>query len=243
VIGLAYRAEKAVLQHLLVILYAWISVMFTGIIEEMGRIRRLTVTADGGEIAIAAEKSLDGLHVGESIAVNGVCLTVSSLERMGFAAGLSAETVRRTTLGRLAVGAAVNLERALRVDSRWGGHIVQGHIDGTGKLMARRVEGESQVLRFSYPPELARYIVLKGSIAVDGISLTVAGLNEHWFEVAVIPHTLTVTNLGTLRTGDEVNLEVDILAKYVERMLTAGQTERRSSTSQLTVEYLKELGY
>ncbi|MDW8257518.1 MAG: riboflavin synthase [Acidobacteriota bacterium] len=220
-----------------------ISDMFTGLIEEVGRIRRLALMGAGGELQVEAREVLDGLRVGESIAVNGVCLTVTEVERNGFRAQLSAETLRRTTFGQLRPGRLVNLERALRVSDRLGGHIVQGHVDGIGRLLERRPEGESWIFRFAFPQDLRRYLVIKGSIAVDGISLTVAGLSETWFEVAIIPHTLRMTNLRELHPGDGVNLEVDVLAKYIERMMEPMLAHVRSKLSGITFEQLKAEGY
>ncbi len=220
-----------------------ISDMFTGLIEEVGRIRRLALTGAGGELRVDARAVLDGLRVGESIAVNGVCLTVTEVERDGFRAHLSAETLRRTTFGQLRAGRLVNLERALRVSDRLGGHIVQGHVDGIGRFLDRRPDGESWIFRFAFPPDLRRYLVVKGSIAVDGISLTIAGLGEAWFEVAIIPHTLRMTNLRELQSGDGVNLEVDILAKYMERMMESALAHFRPSASGVTLERLKAEGY
>jgi riboflavin synthase len=210
--------------------------MFTGIVEGTGRIRELrrgapdsSARASGARLFIDAGALLDGapLQTGESIAVNGVCLTAVAvaLEPGVFAADLSGETLARTTLGRLAPGAAVNLERPVPVTGRLGGHIVQGHVDGVGRVVALRDEAEGRRLEIEAPSDLARYIVDKGSIAVDGVSLTVAGTAGRRFGVALIPHTCAVTTLGSLEPGSEVNLEVDILAKYVAQL--AGTTAPR----------------
>jgi len=213
--------------------------MFTGIIEELGTLRRVTSARDGARLEVTA---LAGAQIGDSIAVNGVCLTVVEKGADWFAADVSAETLRRTSLKQARRGTRVNLERPLTPASRLGGHIVQGHVDGMGELVEARPVGDGYVVRIAFPPELGRYIVEKGSIAVDGISLTVAALAERWFEIAVIPHTWRVTNLSTLKRGEAVNLEVDILAKYVERLLQllarAGEPQ-----SKLTLEKLKEFGY
>ena len=204
--------------------------MFTGIVEGTARIREMRRGApDAGPAGAAARlfidagSMLDGapLQTGDSIAVNGVCLTAVALQHGGFAADLSAETLARTTLGRLAPGAAVNLERPVPVTGRLGGHIVQGHVDGVGRVVALRDEAEGRQLEIEARSGLARYIVDKGSIAVDGVSLTVAGTAGRRFGVALIPHTCEVTTLGSLEPGSEVNLEVDILAKYVERLTGA----------------------
>ncbi len=219
-----------------------ISDMFTGLIEETGRIRRLVLTGTGGELHVAARAVLDGLRVGESIAVNGVCLTVTEVERDGFRAHLSAETLRRTTFGQLRAGRLVNLERALRVSDRLGGHIIQGHVDGIGRFLERRPEGESWIFRFAFPLNLRRYLVAKGSIAVDGISLTIADLSAAWFEVAIIPHTLRMTNLRELHPGEGVNLEVDVLAKYIERMVEPVLARFRPNAPGMTLERLKAEG-
>lgn len=193
--------------------------MFTGIIEEVGRIERVAHVVDGARIEIGAERVLEGARIGDSIAVNGVCLTVVALGDGFFAADVSAETLKRTSLKAASAGTPVNLERPLMLSSRLGGHIVQGHVDATGELRDVRAAGEGWVVRVGFPPGLGRYIVEKGSIAVDGISLTVAALAEEWFEIAIIPHTWRATNLSALERGAPVNLEVDMIAKYVERLL------------------------
>lgn len=213
--------------------------MFTGIIEELGAIRGITPARDGARLEVSARTVLADAKLGDSIAVNGVCLTVVDKASDWFAADVSAETLRRTSLKQAKTGSRVNLERAMAANGRFGGHIVQGHVDGTGEFLKARAGGDSWTVRFGFPPELARYLVEKGSITVDGISLTVAALGDTWFEIAVIPHTWKVTNLGTLGRGAAVNLEVDILAKYIERMLT----HRAEPKSTLTLETLSELGY
>ena len=211
--------------------------MFTGIIEEIGRVERVTPAGGGARVEVAARRVVEGAREGDSIATDGACLTIARLTGCGFEADCSAETLRRTTLGGWRAGAPVNLERALALGDRLGGHLVQGHVEGVGRLLERRPEGESVMMRFAYPPELGRYIVLKGSIAVGGISLTVAALDDAWFEVAVIPVTLEWTTLGRMPLGTPVNLETDMIAKYVERLLGA------SHPTPLTVEGLKEMGY
>ncbi len=213
--------------------------MFTGIIEELGTIRRITSAHDNARLEVSARTILADARIGDSIAVNGVCLTVVDKGSDWFAADVSAETLRRTSLKQAQAGTRVNLERAMAASGRFGGHIVQGHVDGTGEFLEAKVSGDGWVVRIGFPPELARYIVKKGSITVDGISLTVAALGNTWFEIAVIPHTWKVTNLGALGRGAAVNLEVDILAKYVERMLA----HRAEPKSTLTLETLSELGY
>ncbi len=200
--------------------------MFTGIVEERGRVRALEPREGGARIEIAATTVLDDAEIGASIAVNGCCLTVVELGDGWWAADAVTETLDRTGLGRLAAGDPVNLERPLRLDDRLSGHLVQGHVDGVGVLVDRvPLPDGSTRMRFRLPVRLTRYLVEKGSITIDGISLTVAALDDDGFDVAVIPHTLEVTNLGTLPTGSEVNLEVDVLAKYVERLLQPQQRE------------------
>lgn len=213
--------------------------MFTGIVEEVGHIRRLTQIANGARLAIEAQTVLAGAKLGDSIAVNGVCLTLVEQGPDWFAADLSAETLKRTSLQQTRTGTRVNLERALLPTTRLGGHIMQGHVDGTGRLHEAQPSGEGWTVCIGFPIELARYIVEKGSIAVDGISLTVAALGDDWFEIAVIPHTWKMTNLSTLERGALVNLEMDILAKYVERMLQIPA----KGQSALTLDHLREMGY
>jgi riboflavin synthase len=217
--------------------------MFTGIIEEVGTIRRVASTSNGSRVEIGSRLVLAGARRGDSIAVNGVCLTVVGLGPDHFASDVSAETLRRTSWRFARAGTAVNLERPLTPSSRLGGHIVQGHVDGTGTLTEARAEGEGWVVRVSFPPDLGRYIVEKGSIAVDGISLTVAALGPDWFEIAVIPHTWRATNLSALARGAPVNLEVDILAKYVERLLAPASATSADAPRNLTLERMRELGY
>jgi riboflavin synthase len=184
--------------------------MFTGIVEELGHIEAL----EGGRIRIAASKVLDGVHVGDSIAVDGCCITVTRFGPGWWEADLSDETLRRTTLGDRAEGDTVNLERPVRLADRLGGHIVQGHVDGVGEIVE---PAPDLVVRM--PRQLLRYVVEKGSVAVDGVSLTVVDVLDDGFTVALIPHTMEVTTLGRRRPGDRVNLEVDVTVKYVERLL------------------------
>jgi riboflavin synthase len=190
--------------------------MFTGIVEEVGTV---AAVREGG-LAIRARTVLEGTRLGDSICVNGVCLTVTGIEGDVFTVDTVPETLRRTNLGGLRPGDPVNLERALLPATRMGGHFVQGHVEGTGTLVDKQPDGEAWLLRFEVPPELARYIVHKGFICVDGISLTVVARDDHSFVVTAIPYTLAHTNLGTREVGDRVNLETDILAKYVEQLLT-----------------------
>jgi riboflavin synthase len=200
--------------------------MFTGLVEEAGRVAAIRTAEGAARLEIVAPLVAAGARVGESICVNGVCLTVTELSageaRLTFDA--MPETLRRSSLGALKPGDGVNLERSLAVGDRLGGHIVQGHVDGVGRIAALQPEGNAIRITVAAPDGLMRYIVEKGSIAIDGISLTVAALGPQEFTVAIIPHTWEVTNLRDRRVGDPVNLEVDILAKYVERLLTAARS-------------------
>ncbi|MGD8200658.1 riboflavin synthase [Ornithinimicrobium sp. W1679] len=203
--------------------------MFTGIVEELGRLARRTDAQDSSRVEVHGPTVVPDLAHGDSVAVNGVCLTVTEVLDDGFAADVMAETLARSTLGRLTEGDPVNLERAVRVDARLGGHIVQGHVDGTTRVISRTPGDRWEVVRFALPPELARYVVRKGSVCLDGVSLTVSALDEEAFEVSLIPTTLELTTLGARQPGDEVNVEVDVLAKYVERLLAPDAAAGRSS--------------
>ena len=214
--------------------------MFTGIIEEVGRIARIERSAAGARLWVEARAVLEGTRIGDSIATNGVCLTVTALDGQGFAADVMGETMRRSALGQLRPGAPVNLERAMAADGRFGGHIVSGHIDGTGTVAGLRREDNAVWVTVHAAPELLRYIVEKGSIAIDGISLTVASVDSRGFQVSIIPHTGAETTLLGRQAGDMVNLECDILGKYVEKLLQAAEPQRRGG---LTMEYLAEHGF
>jgi riboflavin synthase len=194
--------------------------VFTGIVEELGKVVGLDQLPDAARLHISAALGA-GLREGDSIAVDGVCLTVAHVDGARFTADVMQETLRRSTLGTVQPGDPVNLERAARVDSRLGGHVVQGHVDGTGSVVHRTSSTHWDVVRISLPPVLARYVVEKGSIAVAGVSLTVAAVDGDSFDVGLIPTTLARTSLGSKQVGDAVNLEVDVLAKYVERLLEA----------------------
>jgi riboflavin synthase len=192
--------------------------MFTGLIADLGSVRSVDLDADGATLEIStllAEK----IALGDSVAVNGVCLTATAVHDGGFSTQAMAETLRRSALAHLRVGSSVNLELALRADGRLGGHIVQGHVDGTGTIAGLLQEGFARVLEIDVDDELARYLVEKGSVALDGVSLTVSELRDRGFSVSLIPETLIRTNLGKAQVGDRVNIEVDILAKHVERLL------------------------
>ena len=216
--------------------------MFTGIIEEVGTVRKI----GGGTLAIDAAKVTEDVHLGDSIAVNGVCLTVTSFDREHFEADVMPETVRRTSLAELRKGSPVNLERALTLASRLGGHIVSGHIDGVGTVAGLRQEGNALLLTVAAAPALLRGIVEKGSVALDGISLTVAAVTEETFTVSLIPHTREVTNLRAKRTGSRLNIETDIIGKYVEKLMTAkdtGHAEAADGRSGITPELLARYGF
>jgi riboflavin synthase len=225
--------------------------MFTGIIEGLGKVAKINKTG------LTVKTNLSGINTGDSISVNGVCLTVRTLKPGMFTADISDETYKRTNLGELKSGGAVNIERALKPDSRLGGHIVTGHIEGVGKILSThstqlRVDTEhrtnmlsnvSKHFLFSYPESMRKYIVPKGSIAVDGISLTVVEVKEKSFSVSVIPHTLKNTTLGFKKINDTVNLEPDVLAKYTENILKGKTAESGSKKSKITWQYLKNKGY
>ena len=199
--------------------------MFTGIIEELGRVRSVESNGENARIVIEARTVTEGTNHGDSIAVNGVCLTALDVTADSFAADVSKETLERSTLGRLRTGAPVNLERAVTPATRLGGHIVQGHVDARGRFLEAIDHGGSWTVRIGYPREIAPYLVFKGSISVEGISLTIAALGEDHFDIAVIPKTWEVTNFSHLQPGDEVNLEADVIAKYVERILSCSSRD------------------
>ena len=196
--------------------------MFTGIVEQTGSVVSTEKSAGGQEVVIDVGP-LSGIEVGDSLNVSGVCLTAVDIDGSHVKVELVSETLDRSNLGLLAEGSPVNLERAMPADGRFDGHVVQGHVDGVGTVRAISAEGKGSRLRIEVPPRLMRYVVEKGSITVDGISLTVADLTSDSIEIAVIPHTLSVTTLGLRNMGDRVNLEVDVLAKYVERILKADE--------------------
>jgi riboflavin synthase len=215
--------------------------LFTGIIEEVGKVRSLRHQADSAVLHVSSRTIAPELNPGDSIAVNGACLTVTARDDGGFLCDLSPETIRRSTLGSARRGMAVNLERPLSLGSRLGGHFVQGHVDGIGRLISRAPGGDGSIVTIGYPAELQRYLVCKGSVAVDGISLTISALEGDTFSVAVIPFTLKMTNLAGLENGSAVNLEVDILGKYVERFFQLGLASK--APSGLSADYLREQGF
>jgi riboflavin synthase len=213
--------------------------VFTGIIEELGRISTLEKHAGGAKIRISARVVTGGTSEGDSIAVNGVCLTALDVGPEGFTADVSQETLDRSTLGKLKTGARVNLERAVTPSTRLGGHIVQGHVDSRGKFVQAAASGDFRTVRVAFPREIGQYLVYKGSVSVEGISLTIAALAESYFEIAVIPKTWELTNLSSLKPGDEVNLEADVIAKYVERIMLYG----RAGGGEITIDKLTKLGF
>ena len=215
--------------------------MFTGIVEELGTIRSIRRGAASAVLSIGAEAVLSDLRIGDSVAVNGVCLTATGVDGSGFTADVMHETLRRSSLGALGPGSRVNLERAMAADGRFGGHIVSGHIDGTGTIAERRRDDNAVWYTVSAPPALLRYIVEKGSVAIDGISLTVASVEADRFSVSVIPHTAAMTLLGAKGPGDVVNLETDIIGKYVERLLRPADTP--AARSGISLEFLAENGF
>lgn len=215
--------------------------MFTGIVEELGKVKKLSVQGSSGKISIEAKKVLEGTRIGDSIAVNGVCLTVVSMTADGFTADVMAETVRRSNLGKLNAKDQVNLERAMAADGRFGGHIVSGHIDGTGKIISIQEEENAVWVEIQASDKIMKYIIEKGSICIDGISLTVASVGDSSFKVSVIPHTGEETTLLRKRIGEEVNLENDVVGKYVGRLLSFQGEEKKESS--LTMEMLREYGF
>ncbi len=216
--------------------------MFTGIVEEVGTIRSVVSGGSSGEIAINARTVLENTKIGDSIAVNGVCLTVTKMTDGGFTADVMPETLRRSNLGRLHIGDSVNLERAMAADGRFGGHIVSGHIDGVGTVAEMKRESNAVWVKISAASEILRLIVEKGSIAIDGISLTVAEVTNRDFSVSIIPHTGNETTLLKKQIGNRVNLENDIVGKYVEKLLQPKSVPSKTE-SKITMEFLREHGF
>jgi len=215
--------------------------MFTGIIEGMGTVLKRSLAGGGARVNIQAGALADDLRTGDSISVDGACLTVTAVRAGGFTCDLSAETLSRTTLGSLRAGSRVNLEQPVRLGDRLGGHLVTGHVDAVGRILERVAQGEGKFLRIRFPRDLASLLVMKGSIAVDGISLTVAELSRDIFGVAIIPHTLRHTTLGIKRVGDPVNLEADLVGKHIARLLP----KRSEGTDQgrVTLAFLNQHGF
>lgn len=215
--------------------------MFTGIVEEVGKIKKIEQNTVSARLSIEADKILEDVKEGDSIAVNGICLTVTSFTKNSFTADVMHETMNRTTLGKLKENSPVNLERALSVMGRFGGHMVSGHIDGRGKIVGIEKDDNAVLFTIETTEKILRYIVEKGSIAINGISLTVARVTSKNFTVSVIPHTLKVTTLGSFQKGDEVNLENDIVGKYIEKLLGLSCPEKKEST--LTMDFLIKNGF
>jgi riboflavin synthase len=216
--------------------------MFTGIVEEMGGLKAVDRTLAGTRLRIMAKVILDDLSQGASVSVNGACLTVVALESEEFTVEVSPETLSVTTLGSLAAGSPVNLERAMKLSDRIGGHLVSGHVDGVGSVLKRQQEGNSIVLTIEAPPEILRYCMPKGSITVDGISMTINDVQEAAFKLAVIPHTASATTLGIKQPGDRVNLESDLIGKYVERLLQERRQLPSTPAPTIDGDYLKKKG-
>lgn len=215
--------------------------MFTGIIEEVGTIKGIQINGHSAILTIGAKKVLEGTNLGDSIAVNGVCLTATKIGTDYFTADVMAETVRRSSLGTLKKGSVVNLERAMAADGRFGGHIVSGHIDAMGTIENILPEDNAIWYTVSADKKTLHYIVEKGSITIDGISLTIAYVDEQCFKVSIIPHTRQETNLSEKAIGDKVNLECDMIGKYVEKLLTPIQEEKKESN--ITEEFLRKYGF
>ena len=215
--------------------------MFTGIVEEKGKIRYIQLGGESGVLSVKAKKVLQGTKIGDSIAVDGVCLTVTSLQPDGFTADVMTETIRRSSLGSCKAGSQVNLERAMAADGRFGGHIVSGHIDGTGVVRSIVREENAIWVSIETSPQILRLIVEKGSICIDGISLTVAKVDEAGFQVSVIPHTGEETTLLEKVPGNLVNLENDVIGKYVEKLLGLNKKEKKESG--ITMEFLEKFGF
>ncbi|SDW56178.1 riboflavin synthase alpha chain [Marininema mesophilum] len=210
--------------------------MFTGLVEEVGRIQKLDRKGMAMRLSVEAKKVLEGVAIGDSIAVNGVCLTVTDFDKDAFAVDVMPETMKKSNLGRLRPGSAVNLERALAVGDRLGGHFVQGHADGVGKIRSRQPVENAVLFHISVPKELTRTMVDKGSVAVNGISLTLVTVEKEGFAVSIIPHTLEHTQLVHAQPGDEVNIEIDMLGKVVAKLIGEGRTE-------MTAESLRNFGF
>ena len=217
--------------------------MFTGLVAELGTVQRLARQGSSYHLTVGAKKVLQNLKIGDSVAVNGACLTVVRMDEGGFTADVMPETVRLTNIGSLQPGSKVNLERTLRLCDGLDGHIVSGHVEGLGTISEQRPEGIAVVVTIDTPPELLKYIIKKGSIAIDGISLTVTEVTDTSFSVSLIPHTAKETTLGFKKVGDNVNLETDILGKYVERMLTWNKQTQAGKADTLNMQTLLENGF
>lgn len=219
--------------------------MFTGIIEGLGKISGIRSMGAGSRLAIAADFSLTDSKIGDSIAVNGACLTAVTISGSRFEVDVSPETLEKTTLKNIKIGERVNIERALRLSDRLDGHLVSGHIDGTGRIIHKTRQGNAIIVGFSIAESLARYMISKGSVAIDGISLTINRCDARSFEISIIPHTADITTIGIKNAGDAVNIETDMIGKYVEKFLTAPKTPDPDKTAQKPVdmEFLLKTGF
>ena len=215
--------------------------MFTGLVEELGRLKRLQQGSAWGKITVEAKKVLDNIQLGDSIAINGVCLTVVDFTANDFTADVMAETLEKSNLGSLKPGTQVNLERALRPTDRMGGHIVQGHVDGIGHIILDEQIGIARLIKIETSPNVLAFIVSKGSIAIDGISLTVVEIKDNWFSVSLIPHSAAMTTLGFKKRGDQVNLETDIVGRYLYKFLN--HTPEAPSSRSIDLRFLAESGF
>lgn len=213
--------------------------MFTGIIEEVGKLKSLT----RGQIIIECRQVLEDMKIGDSISTNGICLTVTAFDDKTFSADVMPETIRRTSLEGLTVGSKINLERALRLSDRLGGHIISGHIDGVGRIVSMRAEGNAHVVEVEASRSILRQTVEKGSIALDGMSLTVVDVNERTLSVSLIPHTIEVTNFVEKKIGSPLNIETDIIGKYIERLMMFDRTNKTSARSAITKDFLIANGF
>lgn len=219
--------------------------MFTGIIEGLGRIAMVRSSGKGKRLAVDADFILDGTGIGDSIAVSGACLTVVEIGRSRFEVDVSPETLEKTTLGNAGTGDRVNIERALRLSDRLDGHLVSGHIDGLGTIARKKMDGNALLVSVGVPESLSRYIIKKGSVAVDGVSLTVNNCDEGWFEVSIIPHTGKLTTMGFKEKGALVNIETDLIGKYIERFVGSrfNSENDKASKSSIDMEFLARTGF
>lgn len=217
--------------------------MFTGLVEELGKVKAIEKGAKSVRITIAAKKVLEDVKLGDSIAVNGTCLTAVAYDASQFTADVMPETVNKTVLAHLKPGDLVNLERTLRLGDRFGGHMVSGHVDSVGTIIAKDQNDIAIIVKIRVTPETSRYIIKKGSIAIDGISLTVVEATDNWFSVSLIPHTAKLTTLGYKRVGDAVNLETDIIGKYVEKLCAPKDTDEPEPKSGITMDFLARHGF
>jgi len=217
--------------------------MFTGLVEELGKVKAIARGVKSVRLTVEASKVLEDVQLGDSIAVNGTCLTVVEYNENCFTADVMPETVDRTALANLKNGARVNLERTLGIGDRFGGHIVSGHIDGIGIIRSKDNNDNAIIVKIEASSDVMRYIVKKGSIAIDGISLTIVDYGQDWFTVSLIPHSAAVTTLGFKKTGDAVNLETDIIGKYVEKLLSLNSTQQQSKISAIDINFLHENGF